>query len=75
MQAAHPYRVLDRLRTTGGEQHMPEAFRGDLDDRPRRFAANVRGIGRGEGTQPVGLLLDGRDDAWVLVTEVGEDQL
>ena len=58
MQAGHPYRMLDRLRTTGGEQHVPEALRGDLDDQPCRFAADVRGITGGQGAQPVGLFLD-----------------
>ena len=42
VQASHPHRMLDRLRTAGGEEHVPEALRCDLDDHARRLAAHVR---------------------------------
>jgi hypothetical protein len=67
--------MLDGLRAAGGEQHVPQPHRGDLDNQPRRFASDVRGMAGGQRAQPVCLFLDSRDDAWVLVTEVGEDQL
>ena len=53
---------------------MPEPVRGDLDDHSRRFAADIGCMGRRERAQLIGLL-DRGDDARMLVTEVGEDQL
>ena len=54
---------------------MPESVWGDLDDHSRRFPADVGCMAGCERAEPVGLLLDSGDDARMLVTEVGEDQL
>jgi len=67
--------MLDGLRAACGEQHVPQSVRGDLDDHPCRFAADVRAMTGGQGAQPVGLLFDRRDDAWVLVTQICEHEL
>ena len=75
VHASHAHRVLDGLRPARGEEHVPEPVRGDLDDHSRRFAADVGCMGRRERAQLIGLLLDRGDDARMLVTEVGEDQL
>ena len=75
VQAGHPYGVLDRLRAACREQHVAEPVRRDLDDQARRFAPDIGGMGGCKRTKAVGLFLDGRNDARVLVAEVREDQL
>jgi hypothetical protein len=67
--------VLDGLRAACREQYVPEPVRRDLDDQPRRFTTDIRRMGGCERTEAVGLFLDGRNDARMLVTEVREDQL
>ena len=59
----------------GGEKHMSESVRGDVNDHSRRFPADVGCMTGCERAELVGLLLDRGDDARMLVTEVGEDQL
>jgi hypothetical protein len=67
--------VLDGLRPARGEQHVSEPVWRDLDDHASRFGADVGCMAGRERAELVGLLLDSRDDARVLVTEVGEHQL
>ena len=48
---------------------------GDLADQPGGLAARIVGVERGDGAQPIGLLLDGRDQLGVLVADVDVDEL
>ena len=67
--------MLDGLRPACGEQHVPKPVRGDLDDHSRRFPADVGCMAGCERAELVGLLLNSGDNARMLVTEVGENQL
>ena len=64
----HPYRMLDGLRAARREQHVAEPVRPDLDDQARCFAPDIGRMGGCKRTEAVGLFLDGRNDARVLVT-------
>ena len=66
VQPGHAHRVLGRLGAAVGEEHHVELavvdlLAGHLADQPRRLAAGVVGVERRDRAQPVGLLLDRRD--------------
>ena len=75
VHARHAQRVLVRLRSAVGEEHLVEIARCELGDEPGCLAACVVGEGGRDRAQAGGLFLDRGDHFRVLVTEVEVDEL
>jgi hypothetical protein len=75
VQARHAHGVLDGLGAAVGEEDVREALGRPVDDEASRLGAHVVGVLGRHRAQPRGLLLDRGDDAWVLVADVGVDEL
>ena len=68
-------RVLVRLRARVREERHAEIARCHLFEQPTQARARLRRHRRADRAEPVGLLLDRRDDLRVLVTDVDVDEL
>ena len=75
VQPRHADGVLVGVGAAVGEEDVVEVAGGVRGDQPGGLGAGAVGERRGDGAEVGGLLLDRRDDARVLVAEVGEDQL
>ena len=75
VEAGHADGVLGRLRTAVGEEHHVEVTGSELGDEAGRLAPVGVGERGGDGAQPAGRLLDGGDQAGVLVADVQVDEL
>ena len=75
VQPRHAYGVLVGVGAAVGEEDVVEVAGGVARDQPGGLGAGAVGDGGRDRAEVRGLLLDRRDDARVLVAEVGEDQL
>ena len=75
VQARHADRILHRVGTTVGEEHLLMARARSINDALRGIATHVIGMLRGHRREPSRLLLDGLDHPRVLMADVDVDEL
>jgi hypothetical protein len=75
VEPGHAHGVLGRLGAAVGEEHHVQVAGRELGDESGGLAPVRVGEHRGDGAQPVRRLLDGGDEARVLVADVQVDEL